>query len=245
MKRKRYRLKKRLIILRLLTLIFIIGIIYNSTRLISYEFDLKENNKIQINLNEYIDKDRVEFDELKKQNKDTVAFIKVNNTRIHYVVVKGKDNDFYLNHNFNKEKNIAGWIFGDFRNNFDETDRNLIIYGHNMKDGSMFDTLIKTIDKEWYTNKDNYIVKLITEKDSYKYKVFSTYSVRAEDYYINTGFNNDKEFDKFVNTLKDRSVYNYGTEVNGTDKILTLSSCIGDGRKRVVLHAKLIEKEEN
>lgn len=245
MKRKRYRLKKKLIILRLLTLIFIIGIIYNSTRLISYELDLKENNKIQINLNEYIDKDRVEFDELKKQNKDTVAFIKVNNTRIHYVVVKGKDNDFYLNHNFNKEKNIAGWIFGDFRNNFDETDRNLIIYGHNMKDGSMFDTLIKTIDKEWYTNKDNYIVKLITEKGSYKYKVFSTYSVRAEDYYINTGFNNDKEFDKFVNTLKDRSVYNYGTEVNGTDKILTLSSCIGDGRKRVVLHAKLIEKEEN
>ncbi len=245
MKRKRYRLKKKLIILRLLTLIFIIGIIYNSTRLINYESDLKENNKIQINLNEYIDKDRVEFDELKKQNKDTVAFIKVNNTRIHYVVVKGKDNDFYLNHNFNKEKNIAGWIFGDFRNNFDETDRNLIIYGHNMKDGSMFDTLIKTIDKEWYTNKDNYIVKLITEKGSYKYKVFSTYSVRAEDYYINTGFNNDKEFDKFVNTLKDRSVYNYGTEVNGTDKILTLSSCIGDGRKRVVLHAKLIEKEEN
>lgn len=245
MKRRRYRLKKRLIILRLLTLIFIIGIIYNSTRLISYELDLKENNKIQINLNEYIDKDRVEFDELKKQNKDTIAFIKVNNTRIHYVVVKGKDNDFYLNHNFNKEKNIAGWIFGDFRNNFDETDRNLIIYGHNMKDGSMFDTLIKTIDKEWYTNKDNYIVKLITEKGSYKYKVFSTYSVRAEDYYINTGFNNDKEFDKFVNTLKDRSVYNYGTEVNGTDKILTLSSCIGDGRKRVVLHAKLIEKEEN
>ena len=245
MKRKRYRLKKKLIILRLLTLIFIIGIIYNSTRLISYELDLKENNKIQINLNEYIDKDRVEFDELKKQNKDTVAFIKVNNTRIHYVVVKGKDNDFYLNHNFNKEKNIAGWIFGDFRNNFDETDRNLIIYGHNMKDGSMFDTLIKTIDKEWYTNKDNYIVKLITEKGSYKYKVFSTYSVRAEDYYINTGFNNDKEFDKFVNTLKDRSVYNYGTEINGTDKILTLSSCIGDGRKRVVLHAKLIKKEEN
>lgn len=245
MKRKRYRLKKKLIILRLLTLIFIIGIIYNSTRLINYESDLKENNKIQINLNEYIDKDRVEFDELKKQNKDTVAFIKVNNTRIHYVVVKGKDNDFYLNHNFNKEKNIAGWIFGDFRNNFDETDRNLIIYGHNMKDGSMFDTLIKTIDKEWYTNKDNYIVKLITEKGSYKYKVFSTYSVRAEDYYINTGFNNDKEFDKFVNTLKDRSVYNYDTEVNGTDKILTLSSCIGDGRKRVVLHAKLIEKEEN
>ena len=245
MKRKRYKLKKKLIILRLLTLIFIIGIIYNSTKLVSYEFDLKENNRIQINLNEYIDKDKVEFDELKKQNKDTVAFIKVNNTRIHYVVVKGKDNDFYLNHNFNKEKNIAGWIFGDFRNNFDETDRNLIIYGHNMKDGSMFDTLIKTIDKEWYTNKDNYIVKLITEKGSYKYKVFSTYSVHAEDYYINTGFNNDKEFDKFVNTLKDRSIYNYGTEVNGTDKILTLSSCIGDGRKRVVLHAKLIEKEEN
>ena len=246
MNNKRYiKRKKRLIILRLLILLFVIGIIYNSTKLLSYEIDLKENNKIQKNLNEYIDKDKIEFDKLKEQNKDTVAFIKVNNTRIHYVVVRGKDNDFYLNHNFNKEKNIAGWIFGDYRNNFDETDRNLIIYGHNMKDGSMFDTLIKTIDKDWYTNKENHIVKLITEKGIYKYQVFSTYSVHVEDYYINTNFNNDKEFDKFVNTLKNRSVYNYGTEVTGNDKILTLSSCIGDGRRRIVLHAKLIEKKEN
>ena len=99
----------------------------------------------------------MDFTELKKQNPDTVAHIKVNNTRISYVVVQGNDNEYYLNHNFNKEKNRAGWIFADYRNSFDESDKNLIIYGHNMKDGSMFDTLIKTIDKEWYTNKDNYI----------------------------------------------------------------------------------------
>lgn len=237
--------KKRLIILRLLTLIFIIGIVYNSTKLLSWELDVKENTKIQNKLNKLIDDDKVEFDKLKKQNKDSVAFIKVNNTNIHYIVVKSTDNEYYLNHNFNKEKNIAGWIFADFRNNVDESDKNLIIYGHNMKDGSMFDSLIKTIDKEWYTNKDNHIVKLITEKGSYKYQVFSTYSVHAEDYYINTNFNNDKEFNKFVNTLKNRSIYNYGVEVTESDKILTLSSCIGDGRKRVVLHAKLIKKEGN
>ena len=247
MKNRRYKShsqKKRSIILKLLIFIFIFGIIYNSSKLITYELDVKENTKIQKDLNEYIDKDQVEFDELKKQNSDTVAFIKVNNTNIHYVVVKSKDNDFYLNHNFNKEKNRAGWIFGDFRNSFDGTDKNLIIYGHNMKDGSMFETLINVIDKEWYTNKDNHIVKLITEKGSYRYQVFSTYSVHAEDYYITTGFNNDNEYSKFLNTLKNRSVYNYNTDISSKDKILTLSSCIGDGRKRVVLHAKLIENKE-
>lgn len=234
------RKKKKLMILRLFGLLCIVSIIYNSTKLVSWEIDVKENTKIQNKLNEYIDEDEVEFDKLKKQNKDSVAFIKVNNTNIHYIVVKGSDNEYYLNHNFNKEKNVAGWIFADFRNKVDETDKNLIIYGHNMKDGSMFDSLIKTIDKEWYTNKDNHIVKLITENGSYKYQVFSTYSVRAEDYYINTSFKNNEEFNKFVNTLKDRSVYDYNVKVNGTDKILTLSSCIGDGRKRIVLHAKLI-----
>ena len=240
----KYNKKKRSILLKLLILIFIFGIIYNSSKLISYELDIRENNKIQEGLNEYIDKDKVEFDELKKQNSDTVAFIKVKNTNIHYIVVKSNDNDYYLNHNFNKERNVAGWIFGDFRNNFDETDKNLIIYGHNMRDGSMFETLINVINKDWYTNKDNHIVKLITENGIYKYQVFSSYSITAEDYYITTNFNSDNEFNKFINTLKDRSIYNYNVELNANDKILTLSSCIGDGKKRVVLHAKLIEKEE-
>ena len=84
---------------------------------------------------------------------------------------------------------------------------------------------------------------MITEKGQYKYQVFSTYSIKPEDYYINTIYNNDNEFNEFLNKIKSRSNYNYNIEVNSNDKVLTLSSCIGDGKKRVVLHAKLIENE--
>ena len=84
---------------------------------------------------------------------------------------------------------------------------------------------------------------MITEKGQYKYQVFSTYSIKPEDYYINTIYNNDDEFNEFLNKVKSRSNYNYNIEVNSNDKVLTLSGCIGDGKKRVVLHAKLIENE--
>ena len=159
-------------------------------------------------------------------------------------MVKGNDNSYYLKHNFEKKWNVAGWIFGDYHNKFDESDKNLIIYGHNTKDGSMFGTLKNVLNKDWYENEENHKVVLVTEKGTYYYQVFSTYSIKPEDYYINTEFKDNDEFDKFIKKLKSRSIYDYGIEVSGEDKILTLSSCIGDGTKRVVLHAKLIENNE-
>ena len=147
---------------------------------------------------------------------------------------------YYLKHNFNKEYNIAGWIFADYHNKFDETDKNIVIFGHNTKNGSMFGTLKNVLDKSWQENKDNLEITLVTEKEQYKYQVFSTYSITPEDYYINTIFNSDDEYSKFINKIKSRSNYDYNIEVDSSDKVLTLSNCIGDGKKRVVLHAKLI-----
>lgn len=107
----------------------------------------------------------------------------------------------------------------------------------------MFGTLKNVLNKEWYEKEENHRVVLVTENGTYYYKVFSTYSIIPEDYYINTIFNNDDEYHKFIDIIKSRSNYDYNVEVNTSDKILTLSSCIGDGKKRVVLHAKLIETE--
>ena len=236
--KKKYKFKFTTIII----IICILGIIYNSYKLFTWKKDTKKNKEKKKKIQIIIEDDRINFDKLKSINPDTIAYIKVNNTNIDYVVVKANDNKYYLNHNFNNEKNIAGWIFGDYRNKFDETDKNLIIYGHNMKDGSMFETLIYAIDKNWYTNEENMIITLITEMNEYKYRIFSTYSIKAEDYYITTNFNDNTDFEKFINTLKERSIYDYGVDISGNDKILTLSSCIGDGKKRVVLHAKLIEE---
>ena len=239
----------------LIIIVFIICLIiaiYSSYRIITWKHDVNKNKEIQKEIKDKIkvvekeinDEDKkgeydIDFKPLKEQNSDTVASIKVNGTNIDYIVVKGSDNSYYLNHNFNKEYNIAGWIFADYRNKFDETDKNIVIFGHNTKDGSMFGTLKNILNRDWYENNNN--VTLITENGIYYYQVFSIYSIKPEDYYINTEFKNNDEFDKFIKTLKSRSIYDYKIEVSGEDKILTLSICIGDGTKRVVLHAKLIE----
>ena len=233
------------------TIICLIGIIYYSYKILLWYNHIQDNKKILkktkesivIHKENGINKYDIDFNELKKLNPDTIAYIKVNNTNINYIVVKGKDNKYYLNHNFEKKYNVAGWVFGDYRNNFDETDKNIIIYGHNTKDGSMFDSLINVLTEKWQKNKDNYDIVLVTENGLYHYHVFSTYSIIPEDYYIKTNFNNDN-FKDFINKLKSRSIYDYNIEVDENDKILTLSSCIGDGKKRVVLHAKLIKKEK-
>lgn len=183
---------------------------------------------------------QIDFKTLKEQNSETKGYVKVNNTNIDYIFVQHNDNSYYLKHNFEKSWNIAGWIFGDYHNKFDGTDRNIVIFGHNTKDGSMFGTLKNVLNEDWYKNEENHIVTLVTESDTYYYQVFSTYSVKPEDYYINTEFSSDNEFNSFIKEIKSRSIYDYDVEVTEKDKILTLSSCISSGSKRVVLHAKLL-----
>lgn len=244
--------KKKWIIL-ILIIVCLIGLAYSSYRIISWKIHTDANDKIQEELSssikvinsesgtDYV----VDFETLKGINSDTVAYVKVNNTNIDHVVVKGPDNSYYLNHNFKKEWNYGGWIFADYRNKFDGTDKNIVIYGHNIKNGSMFETLKYTITEEWYKNEENQRVVLVTESGTHLYKVFSTYSTVSEDYYISTSFNDDASFDDFVKTLKKRSVYDYGVEVSGQDQILTLSSCLDGRENRIVLHAKLIQDEED
>ena len=254
MAKRKLKPKYRNIIIILFVLLCIFGVIYSLINIINWKKDVDDNDKIQekiednITIIEPIEEEQevkyeIDFKSLKETNKDTIAYVKVNNTNIDYVVVKGNDNSYYLKHNFEKKWNVAGWIFADYHNKFDETDKNIIIFGHNTKDGSMFGTLKNILNKEWYENEENHKVVLVTEKETYYYQVFSSYSIKPEDYYINTDFKNNDEFDKFIKKLKSRSVYDYGIDVSGEDKILTLSSCIGDGTKRVVLHAKLIDNE--
>ena len=247
--RRQYRIKKRII--SVFMILCIIGIIYSLYNIYIWKKNVDKNNEIKEitkkhvkeekkNEKEEIKEYKIDFDALKKSNSDTVGYIKVNNTNIDYVVVQAKDNNYYLNHNFNKEKNRAGWIFLDYRNKLDGSDKNTIIYGHNMKDGSMFETLSSVLQKWWYEDSNNYIVTFTTEEKTFMYQVFSTYDIKNEDYYIKTKFNSDNDYEKFLKTIKSRSNYDYGIEVTKDDTILTLSSCLGAGEKRVVLHAKKV-----
>jgi len=237
--------KKKKTIIKILMAICALILIYSLYNIVMWYVDNEKNESIKEEINDIIDNtnddNSIDFKTLKEKNNEIVAYLKVNNTNIDYVVVKGSDNSYYLKHNLYKEYNRAGWIFMDYHNKLDGTDKNIVIYGHNTLDKTMFGTLRNVVKEEWYENPENHIINLTTEEGNITYQVFSTYSIKVEDYYINTIFKDNNEFNTFVNTLKKRSVYDYNVEVSGEDSILTLSTCTGNGKSRMVLHAKRID----
>ena len=226
------------------------GVVYSSYNIFIWKDNSNKNNEIKQQIDEAIvvnksvdneyDSYEINFNMLKEQNRDTVAYLKVNNTNIDYIVLKGNDNSYYLKHNFNKEYNVMGWIFADYRNKFDGGDKNIVIFGHNIKDGTMFGSLKNVLTKEWFNDEINHIITLVTEESENLYQVFSTYTIEPEDYYITTNFNSNLEYQKFLTAIKSRSIYNYNIDVNTSDSILTLSTCTANGTKRVAVHAKKI-----
>ena len=185
---------------------------------------------------------KVNFDNLLQINNDTKGWIVVPGTNVNYPFVQSNDNLYYLKHSYDKSSNKKGWVFLDYRNNMDNLSKNTIIYAHGLVNNQMFGSLRKILKSSWYNNKNNHIIKLSTPTSNQLWQVFSTYTIEPEDYYITTSFSSDEEFQEFINTIKSRSVYDYGTEINTNDNILTLSSCYSD-TKRMVLHAKLIKSD--
>lgn len=248
--------KKIVLLLNILFVIFTIMLFYSLIEIGIWYLNKEENEKIGKEIansitikTENVESEEtnqtelkydIDFSAIKENNKDTVAFLKVNGTNIETIVVKGKDNEYYLNHNFEKKSNKGGWIFADYKNKIDGTDKNLVIYGHNMKDGSMFGTLKNILKEEWYNNEENYKINFITQKEEQQYEVFSVYQIKNEDYYIKTNFAKN-EFQKFVETLKSRSIKDFNVEITAQDNILTLSTCANDNKYRVVLHAKRVK----
>ena len=183
----------------------------------------------------------VDITELKEKNSDTVGWINVNNTNINYPFVQTKDNSYYLNHSFDKKYNEAGWVFLDYRNSKNLNNKNTILYAHSRLDKTMFGSLSKVLKSSWYNNKDNNIIRLSTDTENTLWQIFSVYKIPEESYYITTNFNNNEEYNKFLNTIKQRSIHNFNTNLDTNDKILTLSTCYSD-TERTVVHAKLIKR---
>lgn len=183
----------------------------------------------------------VNFDELKKINSDTCGWIKVNGIDINMPVVQTNNNEYYLKYSFDKTYNLSGWAFVDYRNKLDGTDKNIIIYGHNRRDNIMFSPLINITKPDWYNNENNKYITFISENgEEILYEVCSIYQTEVEDYYIQTEFSTNEEHQKFLDTIKKRSIKNYDVSLDTNDQILTLSTCGNNSQYRVILHAKKI-----
>lgn len=185
----------------------------------------------------------VDFTKLKKKNSDTVGWIYVPNTNINYPFVQTKDNSYYLDRAFDRTKNGAGWIFADYRSDLKNFKNNTVIYGHGRVDNVMFGTLEKTLKKSWYTNKENQIIKMSTPYENTLWQVFSIYTIKAESYYLTHNFENDESYQKFLDTITKRSIYDFGVDMTTNDKVLTLSTCLNYDGDRIVVHAKLIQRQ--
>jgi len=208
--------------------------------------------KIIHQLKEYNDADKVynlireekeESDNLFEKNIDYRGWIKIDNTNINYPILQGQDNEEYLYKDINNEYIVSGSIFMNYLNNgFD--DQNTVLFGHNMKNGTMFANLKKYKEEDFFYN-NNYIEIELSNGQYLKYKVFSVYITDINDNYTKTSFEDKDEYKEFLERIKNKSIYKSDISVNENDKIITLSTCSYEfDDARLVVTGKLIDKEQ-
>ena len=182
------------------------------------------------------------FEKLLAYNPDVVGWIKIPRTSISYSILQGESNNTYLRHSIDGSWNEFGWIFMESKNAPDFSDENTVIYGHHIVSGLMF----ADVENIYNGSLGNDVDINIYRKDYrlLKYKVFSTYVCDVESYYLTTSFSSEESYSKFLDTMLDRSVINFGQTVSPEDKIITLSTCTTDAKRRIVVHAKLVSNTE-
>lgn len=180
------------------------------------------------------------LEHLQEVNEDIVGWISIEGTSIHYPVAQADDNEYYLTHSVYKEESSAGTIFMDYRNCPAPLGSHTVLYGHNMRNGTMFRDLT-SYKKEAFCKENPYVT--YSNKDGIsKWEVFSAYVTGADDNYIETDFRSEGEFGQFLERISTKSLYHTGCQVERTDKVITLSTCSYEfDDARMVVHAKLIE----
>lgn len=177
-----------------------------------------------------------------EKNKDTVAWLKVNNTNVNYPVVQYKNNEYYLKHDLNKKYNTNGWIYADYRDDLRYFGNNTIIYGHNLTNRKMFGSLVWCLKPSWYKKEENEYIKISTPYSNTIWRIFSIYTTKPDTYYLKTYFANTQEHLSFLKTIEKKSIYDFNNdELDTNSKILTLSTCTDDGKRRIVIHAYMIK----
>lgn len=182
----------------------------------------------------------VDFEALKKINPDIVGWIRFENMDISYPIVRGKDNDYYLTHTFDKQELKCGSIFMEAENAADFSDDNTFIYGHNMKDKSMFAKLNQFKDEQVYRENPEFLI--YTENAIYRYNIFSCYVADISWDSFNYQFASDKAYANWLETVRGRSLYDTGITPTQEQKTVTLMTCTSAGENyRFLVHGTLAE----
>lgn len=231
-------------------IIFVCGIGYFTYYLYDRNKNNKDNEEILNDIE--IDESKItetktermlQLEELQKENEEIIGWLEIEGTNINYPVLQASDNDYYLTHNYKKEKASTGSIFLDKDFDLINGSSNYLIYGHRNKSGLMFEDLIKYAEEDFY--KEHTKIKFTTNKDDSIYEILSVFYSRVYykseqnvfRYYYFVNANNEQEYNDFVNNAKKVSLYDTGVTAKYGDQLLTLSTCEysqEDGRFAVV-----------
>ena len=169
----------------------------------------------------------MDFSALRQQNPDVLGWILIPGTRVSYPVVQGTDNSYYLDHTWRGGKNSVGAIFMDYRNNGDLSDFNTIIYGHRMNNRSMFGTLSQYKSRSYW--QAHPYVYLTDDSGTHRYEIFAAGEVSVDSDVYRLGLRSDSSRQSFLDSCLALSALNTGVTPHTYDKVLTLSTCTGNG----------------
>ncbi|MDL2236039.1 class B sortase [Christensenellaceae bacterium OttesenSCG-928-L17] len=187
------------------------------------------------------------YEEYLAENKDVIGWIKISNTAIDYPVVRGSDNEYYLTHTVEKQSSKHGAIFMDFRNAQKDEQKHLIVYGHNMKNGTMFHDLNNYKQRGFFDS--NRVIEFKWNGKNTKWEVYAAYVWQKGDaYYYHTRFGSDQNFADVMNAMIDyakkskNSIVDESVTIKATDSVLTLSTCTYEyDNSRFVVSARRVE----
>lgn len=180
----------------------------------------------------------INLEALRESNPDVVGWISIPQTQIHYPITQGQDNDYYLHHTWDLQSNIAGSIFLETNSNPDLTDFNTIVYGHNMRNGSMFADLHLLADPDFVA--EHPYVYIVTDTGIWRYEIFASYNAPVDSITYGLSFQQTKTREEFIAHAMELSQIQTGITPEVTDRILTLSTCNGMGYSaRRVVQARL------
>lgn len=228
--------KFKTIVSGILIFIFAVGLSYIGYYIYN---NFKSKNDNVLNAIEVNDKQITEtkterilqLEELKKQNNDIIGWLEIENTPINFPVMQGTDNEYYMKHTYNKEYSNDGSIFLDKSYDWNLPSSNLLLYGHNNKNGNMFQGLLEYEKESYY--KEHPKVKFTTVEEDSEYEIIAVFKSRVyykseKDvfrYYYFINAENEQEYNNYVEQSKKASLYDTGKTATYGDQLLTLSTC--------------------
>ncbi len=178
----------------------------------------------------------VDYDALYAINKEYIGWIYIPDTKINYPMVRAKNNDKYLHRSFKGQYAGCGTIFMDYRNKKDFSDPHTVIYGHLMKNHTMFYD-VRRYDKKDYYDSHRYVY-IYVDGGYYVYKTFSFFQTTASDEVYTIKFDSSEQFAEYCSQLQKQNKFSNDVTLDANSKIITLSTCVDSSSdKRWVLHA--------